>query len=181
MNIGNKLLIASIFTLGLVGCASTGDKTETDEATATSGQAAGGDSTSIQASALDDNNNSVTMTTSGETTDATDSNTIYFGYDSSELQPKYQAIVEKHAEYLLDNPNAEVILEGHADERGSREYNMALGEKRAYSISKILELKGVPKKQIRTVSFGEEKPETEGHDETAWSSNRRAVFSYAAN
>lgn len=108
-------------------------------------------------------------------------NIIYFDYDSSQLKTDDEQTVDKHAQYLIDNPNIKIMLEGHADERGSREYNMALGEKRAYSIKELLQLKGVGKQQVQTVSFGEERPEISGHDETSWSKNRRAVFVYASN
>lgn len=103
---------------------------------------------------------------------------IYFMYDSSEIQPQYRSVVEAHAEYLSANPGLTVVIEGHADERGSREYNIALGEQRAYSIAKILRFQSIGDNQMRSISYGEEKPLELGHDESAWNMNRRVEISY---
>ncbi len=110
-----------------------------------------------------------------------DEKIIYFDYDSSQLEETTRAIIDAHADYLLNNPDLQVTLEGHADERGSREYNLALGEKRANVVKRALMIKGVQKSQINSISFGEEKPQVDNHTEEAWSSNRRAVFVYATN
>lgn len=103
---------------------------------------------------------------------------IYFEYDSSEVLPQYRSVVEAHAAYLAANPAASVTLEGHADERGSREYNLALGERRANAIRSQMTLLGAKSNQIKTVSYGEERPAVDGHDEAAWSKNRRVEFRY---
>jgi peptidoglycan-associated lipoprotein len=103
-------------------------------------------------------------------------NTVYFGYDSSEIQGEYVAIVAAHAAYLAKYPAARIRLEGHTDERGSREYNIGLGERRAQAVRKALMLQGVADGQITTVSYGEERPAAEGHDEAAYAQNRRAVL-----
>ena len=105
---------------------------------------------------------------------------IYFDFDSSEVHPDDRVVVEAHAQYLAGNPDAEVVLEGHADERGSREYNVALGEQRANGVRDMLRLLGVADRQVRTVSYGEELPAMIGHEEEAWSRNRRVEFAYAA-
>lgn len=99
--------------------------------------------------------------------------TIYFEYDSSEIREEGRAIVEAHAANLIKNPKLTVTLEGHADERGSREYNLALGENRAKAVQQLMQLKGVPAKQIDIVSFGEERPADAGHEDAAWAKNRR--------
>ena len=99
--------------------------------------------------------------------------TIYFEYDSSEIKDEGRAIVEAHAANLVKTPKLTVTLEGHADERGSREYNLALGENRAKAVQQLMQLKGVPVKQIGIVSFGEERPVDMGHDDAAWAKNRR--------
>lgn len=99
--------------------------------------------------------------------------TIYFEYDSSEIQEEGRAIVEAHAANLIKNPKLTVTLEGHADERGSREYNLALGENRAKAVQQLMQLKGVSAKQIDVVSFGEERPVDMGHEDSAWAKNRR--------
>lgn len=100
-------------------------------------------------------------------------NVVYFQYDSSEIQPQYDAIVQAHAAYLAQYPTARVRLEGHTDERGSREYNIGLGERRAQTVRKVLMLQGVTETQIATVSYGEERPVADGADESAYAQNRR--------
>ena len=103
---------------------------------------------------------------------------IYFAYDSSEVRAEDQAVIEAHANYLLENPGQRILLEGHADERGSREYNIALGERRALSVARLMQLLGVADSQIRSVSYGEERPADSGHDEAAWGPNRRVEIVY---
>ena len=103
---------------------------------------------------------------------------IYFAYDSSEIRPEFRPAIEAHASYLAANPDTIITLEGHTDERGSREYNLALGERRANAVKRQLTLLGASAGQIRTVSYGEERPEVEGHDESAWSQNRRVYILY---
>ena len=103
---------------------------------------------------------------------------VYFEYDRAEVRPEDRAIVEAHGSYLAANPGATVTLEGHADERGSREYNIALGERRANSVLQLMTLLGAGDAQIRTVSYGEEQPAMEGHDEEAWFQNRRVEIVY---
>ncbi|MBI1731322.1 MAG: peptidoglycan-associated lipoprotein Pal [Gammaproteobacteria bacterium] len=104
--------------------------------------------------------------------------TIYFDYDSSDILPEYQKTVEAHAAFLAQNPKITMALEGHADERGSREYNLALGERRAQSVKRQMVLLGAAADQIRTTSYGEERPVVDGHDETSWSQNRRVEIIY---
>lgn len=103
---------------------------------------------------------------------------IYFMYDSAEIKPEFIPVVEAHARYLASHPQIQVAVEGHADERGSREYNIALGEQRAYSIARKLGIQGAGDSQLRIVSYGEEKPVSYGHDEAAWQLNRRVEIIY---
>ncbi len=103
---------------------------------------------------------------------------IYFDFDKSEIKDEFKDILLAHATFLVEHPDVAIVIEGHCDERGTREYNMALGERRAHSVAQFLMLQGVSKNQIRTVSFGEERPDVEGHDESAWKWNRRAVIVY---
>ncbi len=103
---------------------------------------------------------------------------IYFEYDSSEIQAQYRAVIEAHALYLAANPSIILSLEGHADERGSREYNLALGERRAQAVKNQMTVLGASTSQIRTISYGEERPIDEGHEEYAWSQNRRVELIY---
>jgi peptidoglycan-associated lipoprotein len=103
---------------------------------------------------------------------------IYFDYDRSSIRGQYTGVISSHAQYLASNPSVAVKLEGHADERGSREYNIALGERRANSVRSQLMFNGVNQNQIRVVSFGEELPISLGHNESSWSQNRRVEFVY---
>ncbi|MEW5786570.1 MAG: peptidoglycan-associated lipoprotein Pal [Pseudomonadota bacterium] len=103
---------------------------------------------------------------------------ILFDYDSAAIRDEYRSLLEAHAQYLKQTKDAKAILQGHADERGSREYNLALGQRRSESVYKALNLLGVPDAQIEAVSLGEEKPVAEGHDEDAWKQNRRAEILY---
>lgn len=98
---------------------------------------------------------------------------VYFDYDSSEISPEYVSVVAAHAAYLAKYQSARVRLEGHTDERGSREYNIGLGERRAQTVRRALMLQGVAEGQITTVSYGEERPAVPGSDEAAYAKNRR--------
>ena len=103
---------------------------------------------------------------------------VYFDYDKYEVKPEFQNLVKAHAKYLIEHPQASIMLEGNADERGSREYNLALGQKRAVAVKKVMNVLGVPDKQIETISYGNEKPKALGHDEAAWAENRRTDILY---
>lgn len=103
---------------------------------------------------------------------------IYFDYDQAELRPEYLDIVAQHGRFLAENPEGRVRLEGHTDERGTREYNIALGEARAKTIARMLQLQGVSSAQLRTVSYGEELPVDEAHNNDAWAKNRRVNVIY---
>ena len=104
--------------------------------------------------------------------------TIYFDFDNSEIKGEGTDIVAAHAKYLAANPSARVRLEGNTDERGSREYNIGLGERRAQAVRRALLLQGASDAQLSTVSYGEERPAAAGHDETAWAKNRRVEIVY---
>lgn len=103
---------------------------------------------------------------------------IYFEYDSSQIRSEYRSAIEAHSAYLSENIDTTVTLEGHADELGSREYNLALGERRAQSIKQQMLLLGASSSQIRLVSYGEERPAVDGHDELSWQKNRRVEILY---
>jgi len=105
---------------------------------------------------------------------------IYFDLDSFEVKPEYRSLVETHAAFLRKNPGRRVVVEGNTDERGSREYNLSLGQKRAEAVKKMLQLLGVPEAQLEAVSFGEEKPKAPGKDDAAYADNRRSDLSYRA-
>ena len=103
---------------------------------------------------------------------------IYFAFDSSELSGEGTALIAAHARYLVAHSTVHVRLEGNTDERGSREYNIGLGERRAQAVRRAMLLQGVAEGQLSTVSYGAERPAGEGHDETAWAKNRRVVIKY---
>jgi peptidoglycan-associated lipoprotein len=98
---------------------------------------------------------------------------IYFGFDSSDITGDGQTLVDGWAAYLVANPSAKIRLEGHCDERGTREYNVALGERRGNAVLQALAARGVSERQVSVSSFGEERPVSDGHDEAAWQQNRR--------
>lgn len=104
--------------------------------------------------------------------------TIYFDYDVDEVRADYREVVAAHGDYLAANPSMTVTIEGHADERGSREYNIALGERRANGVKRLLMAQGAAESQIITISYGEERPAAMGSGETSWELNRRAEFVY---
>ncbi len=104
---------------------------------------------------------------------------IYYDLDSHAIKDEYQPLLQAHAKYLLENKNSKIIIQGNCDERGSREYNLALGQRRADGVRRALMVLGVTENQIEAVSFGEEKPKAEGHDEAAWAQNRRSDIVYA--
>ena len=103
---------------------------------------------------------------------------IFFDFDTSEVRSEYIDIIVQHGRFLAQNPNGRVRLEGHTDERGSREYNIALGERRAQSIARMLQLQGVSSAQARNISYGEELPADENHTPDAWAKNRRVQIIY---
>jgi peptidoglycan-associated lipoprotein len=103
---------------------------------------------------------------------------IYFDYDSYVIKPEFQSAIEGHARYLKANGARKIMIEGHTDERGGREYNLALGQRRSEAVRRALGLLGVTDAQVEAVSFGEEKPARPGSDESAWAQNRRAEIAY---
>jgi peptidoglycan-associated lipoprotein len=156
------LVLGLVLCLGVVGCANKSkygrDKAGYGAATGGAGEGAGfaGD----------------------EARDLMAKRKIYFDYDRSEIHQQDYDTIYAHADYLKHNPNRHVRIEGHTDEQGSREYNVALGERRARTVADALMSQGVGRNQIATVSFGKEKPDNMGHSEEAHALNRRAVIVY---
>lgn len=103
---------------------------------------------------------------------------VLFDFDSYTVKPEYQSVLEAHARYLKESGARKVMLEGHTDERGGREYNLALGQKRAEAVRRALGVLGVPQNQMEAVSFGKEKPAVQGFSEDAFAQNRRVELSY---
>lgn len=106
--------------------------------------------------------------------------TFYFDYDQASIQSSDRDILQMHATYLSSNKNALIRLEGYADERGTREYNVALGERRANAVMKFLVVNGAGANQVEVISYGEENPADPGHTESAWAKNRRVELSYTS-
>jgi peptidoglycan-associated lipoprotein len=107
-----------------------------------------------------------------------ESRLIYFDFDSFVIKPEFQAVIAAHARFIKSQATRKVAIEGHTDEIGGREYNLALGQKRAEAVSSALAILGVSQNQMEAVSFGKEKPAVAGSDESAWSKNRRAEIRY---
>lgn len=103
---------------------------------------------------------------------------IYFDYDNAEIKPEYLALLRTHAGYLGSHADTRVTLEGHTDERGTREYNLALGDRRAEAVRRLMLAEGVSPNQLNTLSYGEERPADPGHGEDAWRQNRRVIIQY---
>lgn len=103
---------------------------------------------------------------------------IYFDYDSFSIKPEFQGVIEAHAKFMMTNKARKLAIEGHTDERGGREYNLALGQKRAEAVRRALGLLGVTDPQVEAVSFGKEKPADSGNNEAALAKNRRAELNY---
>ena len=170
-----KLLLISgllVTAMALTGCSSTGGSKDGDGA---DGDGAG---SGVETSGADQTRS----WTGAEALNNPDSplytKVIYFDLDVSSIRSEYIDTLRAHAEYLVNNPSATVTIEGHCDERGSREYNIALGEQRSNAVQRFFEAEGVRSSQINSISYGEERPEDYGHSEAAWSMNRRAVLVY---
>ena len=152
--------------LSLAACAKDAQRPADDAATGDSGATTTTPYTGPSAGSTD--------VTSGSSSAAMPTGrTVYFAFDSSELSGEGQAVVEGWAAYLAANTSARVRLEGHCDERGTREYNVGLGERRANAVLQALTSRGVSARQLSVTSYGEERPVAAGHDEAAWQQNRR--------
>ena len=161
MNFKAKLLMVAVASIFLVACKSTPvtpAKVEDKSPTAgTTGADAGADTGAIKEVAIDSNANSAGNSALKDPNNILSKRNIYFDYDSDAVKAEYRPIVEAHAKYMLANANAKMIVQGNTDERGAREYNLSLGQRRAVAVKKALNLLGVKDSQIETVSYGEEK------------------------
>ena len=156
-----SFILVSILALTLAACGGKkGVKEGEEEGVSTT---ALGDGTGGSGSALGAGNLAV-------------NNKIYFEYDSAAVTAESRELIEAHAQLLLSTPEMTAVLEGHADERGTREYNLALAERRALSVAEIMVAYGVSRDRLQTISYGEERPEALEHDESAWALNRRVVI-----
>jgi peptidoglycan-associated lipoprotein len=155
-----SLIIMFSLSLALVGCGSSKKKSVVEEAPAVETPKeesfeVNGDSDGSKAGGL---------------------RTVHFEYDSAQISDEAKSVLDANAEFLKANAGTKIQVEGHCDERGSVQYNLALGERRAKSVKQYLATKGVNSKSITTISFGKERPIDSGHDEGAWGQNRRANF-----
>jgi peptidoglycan-associated lipoprotein len=146
--------------------------------TAVPGALAAGEGASTSTNPLGGDADNATRGLGAEGTGALARKVIYFDFDKSEIKPEYADIVTAAAHNLTGNPKMKLKLEGNTDERGTREYNIGLGERRAQAVRRALMLQGVAESQVTTVSFGAERPAAEGDDEAAWSKNRRVEVVY---
>jgi len=181
-----KLVVAVLPVLLMVGCGSTEVKEEnidSGEAVLVFGGASMSDASEGvplgEGAIVGDAEPVAVVEAASANDDLLSERKIYFDFDLSEIGDEYRDVLTAHASYLAANPDASIVIEGHTDERGTREYNVALGESRAYIVSQFLALQGASSDQLRIVSFGEERADVEGHDDSAWKWNRRAVLIYS--
>ena len=171
----NHVFLALAMAAALAGCSST-PLDEVPVESRTGAAVAPGGSTGGQAQSK------VEPVTAGQSTStvpgpANVARIVYFDYDSYVIKPEFQSLLSQHAQFLRQH-NSHVVIEGHTDERGGREYNLALGQRRSEAVRRALELLGVKDAQVEAVSFGKEKPAMPGSDEAAWAKNRRAEIAY---
>lgn len=172
-------LIAGISLVTALAACSSGVKLDNVPVEDRTGTAAGAGGTGGQSGAVDPRGVSGVSVNGADSAQPNAlSRVIYFDFDSFEVKAESAATLEANARYLNANRTRRVNLEGHTDERGGREYNLALGQKRAESVRRALSLLGVPETQMEAVSFGEEKPAQTGFDEAAFSKNRRVELTY---
>lgn len=185
-----KTVLVLLPALMLLGCGTSGeveDASETGVSTSTSAAGSEATTSGVGAGGVTSGEGMTAVDTSataaqGDPLDDPNSllatRVIYFDFDKSDIRSDVRDVIQAHAEYLASHSNVMITLEGHADERGTREYNIALGERRANAVQRMLTLQGASAGQIRVVSYGEERPAALGHDEDAWALNRRAEFIY---
>ena len=175
-----KFLVAAAMAALLAGC-STQPAAPVEDQSAAAAAAAAKDGAATSGTTTSGVAGSATGTGANPLKDPNNilsKRSIYFEFDSFVVEDKYKAQIDAHAKYLSANRSAKVTLQGHTDERGSREYNIALGQKRADAVKRAMTLMGVQDVVIETVSYGKEKPKREGHDEAAWAENRRVDIVY---
>lgn len=170
--------LAALLALALAGCGSNVklDETPVENRTGTAVVPGGGAGTQQAQS-------QVAAVTAGQSASTVAgpqnvSRLVYFDFDSYVIKPEYQNVIEAHARFLKANASRRIVVEGHTDERGGREYNLALGQRRSEAVRRALGLLGVTDAQVEAVSFGKEKPAAPGSDEQSWAQNRRAEIAY---
>jgi peptidoglycan-associated lipoprotein len=172
-----RIFMALAVAVAMAGCSSVpleNVPVEDKSASAVTGQPGSGPG-AAQSSVAPVAADSATLTAAGP---ANVARIVYFDYDSFVIKPQFQSLIEGHARFLKSNNGRRISVEGHTDERGGREYNLALGQRRSEAVRRALGLLGVTDAQIEAVSFGKEKPVAPGSDEAAWAQNRRAEIVY---
>jgi peptidoglycan-associated lipoprotein len=171
--------MAAVLAAGLAACSSTPTDEQSPAAVEDrSGTAAKPGATSQQVATVDVTGKGITGPDPAVKTGVLAQRSIFYDLDQYDIKDEYRPLVEAHAKYLRDNPGRKMLIQGNTDERGSREYNIALGQRRSEGVKKMLLLLGAREDQVESVSLGEEKPRAEGHDEQAWTQNRRSDILY---
>jgi len=177
-----NVLLATLIAVAVAGCQSTPTQDENvapiDDKSATSSQSgastSGASGSGVSGSQMGSSGNPLR-----DPSNILSKRSVYFDFDSYVVRDEFKPLVEAHAKYLQSNRNARMTIQGNADERGSHEYNLALGQRRADAVKRMMTLIGATDGQVETVSFGKEKPRNQGHDEVAWAENRRDDMVYA--
>jgi peptidoglycan-associated lipoprotein len=167
----------AVVTAGLAACASSPTEQEpagVEDRTATTAPKQDSTTTTAPIAKVDVTGTSIAGIDPAVKTGVLAQRSIFYDLDQYDIKDQYKPLVEAHAKYLRDNPGRKMLVQGNTDERGSREYNISLGQKRSEGVKKMLLLLGVREEQVESVSLGEEKPRAEGHDEQAWAQNRRS-------
>ena len=181
-----KLIVAAFAALTLVGCSSTPTNegsAPVEDRSGTAGTPGGGASTSGTGTGGVSGQAGGTTSARGnplrDPSSPLSKRSVYFDFDSFNVKDEYKPTIEAHGRYLQQNRSARMTVQGNTDERGSREYNIALGQKRADAVKRMLTLLGAQESQVESVSFGKEKPRAQGHDESSYAENRRDDILYA--
>ena len=171
------IVLALVFAVGLAACGGGAAVKEppVDDQGTSSAETGTADSGSMTGESMSDASAQLQMAMAGERPTAL---RVHFEFDSSAIDSESRALIEAHAAYLAARPDVSLSLEGHADERGTREYNLALGERRGQAVRRMLRLLGINSQRLTAQSYGEENPVATGHDESAWRLNRRVEFMY---
>jgi peptidoglycan-associated lipoprotein len=167
----------AVLAAGLAACSSTPEEQSPAAVEDRSGTAKPGAS-SQQVATVDVTSKGIAGQDPAVKTGVLAQRSIFYDLDQYDIKDQYKPLVEAHAKYLRDNPGRKMLIQGNTDERGSREYNIGLGQRRSEGVKKMLMLLGAREDQVESVSLGEEKPRSEGHDEQAWTQNRRSDILY---
>jgi peptidoglycan-associated lipoprotein len=172
----SRLILCALAAAALAACSST--PVEAPKAPVTTAAATPAPPTTPSAESSQSTVATVTLDPLDDPKSGLAARSVYFDFDNFAISDKYVPVVQAHGQYISTHKQAKIRVEGNADERGSREYNLSLGDKRAQIVAKQLELMGASPAQIEAVSYGEERPKATGHDEASWSENRRADIKY---